>query len=132
MARPDLEWVAVAAFTDTGTAGNVAAYLETCGLRARAAEEGTYAFGEAPVFVEAGQVEQARELLRRLEAGDFASEDGDEMVAVLGAQLVEDIAPASGYQPPSALQRWAPFVLIPAALIALMLVALGIQSLLGL
>lgn len=130
MARPDLEWVAVAAFTDTGRAGNVAAYLQTCGLQAHASEGGTYAHGEAPVFVAAGQVDQARELLRRLEAGDFSSEGGDEMVEVLGAQLVEDIAPASGYQPPSALQRWAPFVLIPAGLIALMLVAFGIQSLL--
>lgn len=130
MARPDSDWVAVADFTDTGTAGNVAAYLETCGLRARAAEGGTYAFGEAPVFVEAGQVEQARELLRRLEAGDFASEDGGEMVEVLGAQLAEDLAPAPAYQPPSALERWAPFVLIPIAISGALFAAFLIQSVL--
>ena len=130
MARPDLEWVVVAAFTDTGTAGNVAAYLQTCGLQAHASKGGTFAHGEAPVFVVAGQVEQARELLRRLEAGDFASEGGDEMVQVLGAQLVEDIAPASGYYPPSALERWAPFVLIPVAITGALFAAFLIQSVL--
>ena len=131
MPRPDSDWVAVAWMSDTATAANVAAYLETCGLSAWAPEGGIYGLGEAPVFVAADDAEQARDFLRQLEAGSYPDYGPEGSGNVVAEQLREDLVPASKYQPPSALARWAPFILITVVILATMFGAPLIRALLG-
>lgn len=132
MARPDSDWVAVAWMSDTSTASNVVAYLDTCGLSAWAPEGGKYALGEAPVFVAADDAGQARAFLIQLEAGSYPDYGPEGFGNVVAEQLREDLVSAPRYRPPSALARWAPFIVIPAVIMGALFGAPLIRSLLGL
>lgn len=132
MARPDSDWVAVAWMSDTSIAANVVDYLETCGVSAWAPEGGRYAVGEAPVFVAANDAGQARDFLRQLEAGSYPDYGPEGSGNVVAEQLREDLASAPRYRPPSALARWAPFIVIPMAIAGAFFGAPLIRSLLGL
>lgn len=120
MARPDSEWVAVAWFSDEGMADYVADYLATGGIRTHVHGSSTRAIGDAPVFVEAKDVEAAHQLLRRLKTNDFALDAEEGTIDALGAQLVKELGPAPDYEPPSTLARWAPLALC-VGLVAIML-----------
>lgn len=128
MARPGSDWVAVAWFSDQGTASNVAAYLDASGIKARAHDEVSRGGGNAPVFVEARQLDLARKALLRLKTRDFAADAEDGTADALGLQLIEDLAAAPDYRPPSALARWAPLVFVPVVIILAYLFAALVAS----
>lgn len=127
MARPGSEWVAVAWFSDQGTASNVADYLEASGVSAYTHAHATRALGSTPVFVLARELELARAKLRRFKTGDFDPDAEDGTADAMGAQLLEDLGAAPDYQPPSRVARLAPLILIPLLFVAWLL-ALGIYQ----
>jgi hypothetical protein len=117
MGRPGSEWVAVAWFSDQGRASNVADYLEASGVTARTHAEASRGVGNAPVFVQARQLDLARKALLRLKTREFAADAEEGTADAIGLNLIEDMAAAPDYQPPSALARWAPLVLVPVGII---------------
>lgn len=71
------------------------------------------------VFVDRGQAEKAKELLRRVAAGEFSDEDPlDNTRGGLGAALAAAVLPKPGYRPPSWIEGHGPIVLILLAGVA--------------
>ena len=130
MGRPGSVWVAVAWFSDQGRASNVADYLEAGGARARTHGESSRGIGSEPVFVQARQLALARKALLRLKTRDFAADAEEGTADAMGLSLIEDLAAAPDYRPPSALARWAPLVFVPVGIILVYLFSSLVASVL--
>lgn len=119
--------VEVASFADYHDAELAAYFLQRHGLNAFA---GSTYHGEragmsvhkravdTPVFVDATDEKEARQLLESVIAGAFADADPDrDSRAGLGAALAERVAPSPSYKPSPKWLQLAPLIAIPLLLV---------------
>lgn len=121
----------IARFSHRHAAELAASFLRSHGVKTRvpsfyfSESLGTSAgagVSEYAVIVRSDQAEKARTLLNRVRAGEFVGEEAsDDPRRRLGAQLSEELLPASGFEAPSRLAALGPFVGIAALFILAML-----------
>lgn len=112
----------IARFSRPGDAELAASFLTAWGIAAMAPQApharsmGAHyagALGDTPVLVEEAKAEEARDLLRRVQAGEFvAFDDEGETRNGLGAALARALSAEPTYRRPDTWVLWVPFAAI--------------------